>query len=88
MLGRQIATTSCEDRAQADCHRQRTEAAPGATEPEAMDLPKIEGELAGVHLMHWPILVLGVAMLGLLLMLSVLPLSNAPSARAATGSMI
>ena len=53
-----------------------------------MDLPKIEGELAGVHLMHWPILVLGIAMLGLLLMLSVLPLSNALSARAAIGSMI
>ena len=42
----------------------------------AMDLPKIEGELAGVHLMHWPILVLGVMMLGVLFTLSVAPPSN------------
>jgi hypothetical protein len=38
-----------------------------------MDLPKIDGgELFGVHLMHWPILVLGVMMLGVLFTLSVL----------------
>ena len=41
-----------------------------------MDLPKIEGELAGVHLMHWPILVLGVMMLGVLFTLSVVPPSD------------
>ena len=37
-----------------------------------MDLPKIDqaGEFAGIHLMHWPIIILGIMFLGLLLMLS------------------
>lgn len=44
---------------------------PRAVTMDLDQLPKIEGQLAGIHLMHWPILVLGVMMLGVLFMLSV-----------------